>query len=137
LVLGMMKVKTRSLVQWLYSALCAHNLGLTSLKIGESTKIGVSIDIATWKLLTSCLSKNLFMRGFMMDGNFQAEHMRMRNPENDVPLSDGTGFMVSKKLYELHLKSAVERRQVGSIICVSEGTRSCSDRDLRAMITVQ
>ena len=47
-----------------------------------------------------------------MDGNFQAEHMRMRNPENDVPLSDGAGFMVSKKPYESHLKSAVERRQV-------------------------
>ena len=29
-----------------------------------------------------------------MDGNFQAEHMKMRNPENDVPLSEGTGFMV-------------------------------------------
>jgi hypothetical protein len=52
------------------------------------------------------------MRGFMMDGNFKAEHMKMRNPENDVPLSNGTGFMVSKKPYELHLKSAVERRQV-------------------------
>ncbi|KAF8262215.1 hypothetical protein EI94DRAFT_1773257 [Lactarius quietus] len=49
-------------------------------------------------------SKTLFMRGFMMDGNFQAECMRMRNPENDVPLSDGTGFM-------LHLKSAVDWQQ--------------------------
>ena len=47
-----------------------------------------------------------------MDGNFQAEHMKMRNPENDVPLSDGTGFMVSKKPYESHLKSAAKRQQV-------------------------
>jgi hypothetical protein len=31
----------------------------------------------------------------MMDRNFQAEHMKMKNPENDVPLSKGTGFMVS------------------------------------------
>ncbi|KAI9431655.1 hypothetical protein H4582DRAFT_1822223 [Lactarius indigo] len=53
----------------------------------------------------------LFMRGFMMDGNFQAEHMKMRNPENDIPLSEGTGFMVSQEPYESHLKSAVERRQ--------------------------
>jgi len=53
-----------------------------------------------------------------MDGNFQAEHMRMRNPENDVPLSDGTGFMVSKKPYEAHLKSAVERQQVGVVSCI-------------------
>ena len=47
-----------------------------------------------------------------MDGNFQAEHMRMKNPENDIPLSDGAGFMVSKKLYKSHLKLAVKRQQV-------------------------
>jgi hypothetical protein len=51
----------------------------------------------------------------MMDGNFQAEHMKMRNPEKDVPLSDGTGFMVSRIPYELHLRSAIERRQVSFI----------------------
>jgi hypothetical protein len=51
----------------------------------------------------------------MMDGNFKAEHMRIKNPEDDVPLSDGAGFMVSKGPYELHLKSAVERQQVSSI----------------------
>jgi hypothetical protein len=48
----------------------------------------------------------------MMDGNFQAEHMKMRSPENDSPLTDGTGFMVSPVPYESHLKSAVEKRQV-------------------------
>jgi hypothetical protein len=48
----------------------------------------------------------------MMDGNFQAEHMKMRSPENDVPLSDGTGFMVSPVPYKSHLKLAVEKRQV-------------------------
>jgi hypothetical protein len=88
-------------------------------------------------LSTIYLSKNLFMRGFMMDGNFQAEHMKMKNPGNDVPLSDGAGFMVSKIPYESHLKSAVERQQVGSTSRVSAGIRSRSDRDQRAMITAQ
>jgi len=105
--------------------------------IGKSTKIGGSINIDIWLLPTFCFSKNLFMRGFMMDGNFQAEHMRMRNPENDVPLSDGAGFMVSKKPYELHLKSAVERRQVWSISPILAGVCSRSDRDQHAMITAQ
>ena len=86
-----------------------------------------------------CFSKNLFMRGFMMDGNFQAEHMRMRNPENDVPLSDGTGFIVSKKPYKLHLKSAVQRWQVSFIkeACVSAGICSHLDRIQCVMITAQ
>jgi len=51
----------------------------------------------------------------MIDSNFQAEHIRMKNPENDVLLSNGTGFMVSKEPYKLHLKLAVERWQVSSI----------------------
>jgi len=72
-----------------------------------------------------------------MDGNFQAEHMKMRNPENDAPLSDRTGFIVSKKPYESHLKSAVERQQVSSIYCVPAGIPSHSDRNQRAMITAQ
>jgi hypothetical protein len=59
------------------------------------------------------------MQGFMMDGNFQAEHMKMRNPENDIPLSEGTGFMVSRLPYELHLQSAFERRQVSPFSRVS------------------
>ena len=114
---------------------CALSLESISLKIGESIKIGMSICIANWKLLTYCFSQNLFMRGFMMDGNFQAEHMRMRNPENNFPLSDGAGFMVGKKPYKEHLKSAVERWQVRSISHISSGICSCSDRDQHAMIT--
>jgi hypothetical protein len=100
-------------------------------------KIGVSIVIVIWKLLTFCFSKNLFMCGFMIDGNFQAEHMRMRNPQNDLLLSDGTGFMVSKKPYKSHLKLAVERWQVSFISSVSAGICSCSDRNQHAMITMQ
>lgn len=76
----------------------------------------------------SFFSKNIFMRGFMMDGNFQAEHMRMRNPKNDVPLSDGAGFMVSKKPYELHLKSAAARQQVSSTQCPSRHFLKISQR---------
>ena len=56
-----------------------------------------------------------------MDRNFQAEHMKMRNPENDVSLSEGTGFMVSRIPYELHLQSASERQQVISISRISAG----------------
>jgi hypothetical protein len=53
-----------------------------------------------------------------MDSNFQAKHMRMRNPENDVLVSNRTGFMVSKKLYKSHLKSMVERQQVSAVSCI-------------------
>jgi hypothetical protein len=51
------------------------------------------------------------MQGFMMDGNFKAEYMKMRNPETNIPLSDGTEFMVSQLPFELHLQSAFGRWQ--------------------------
>jgi hypothetical protein len=85
----------------------------------RSMTIGMSIDISISWLPTEYFSKILFMQGFMMHGNFQAEHMKMRNPENDIPLSKGGGFMVSWKPYELHLQSAFERQQVSSISDIS------------------
>ena len=72
-----------------------------------------------------------------MDGNFQAKHMKMRNPENDMPLSDGTGFMVSIKLYKSHLKLAAKRQQVSFISCISASIRSSSTRGQHAMTTAQ
>jgi hypothetical protein len=86
---------------------------------------------------TDFFRKILFMRGFMMDGNFQAEHMKMRNPENDVPLTEGTGFMVSRIPYESHVKSAAERWQVSPISGMLAEGSSYSDRGQCAMITVQ
>ena len=48
-----------------------------------------------------------------MDGNFSAEHMKMKNPQDDVSLADGHGFMVADERYKNHLRSAVDRREVG------------------------
>jgi hypothetical protein len=55
--LGAVKMKIRSLVQWLYSALCAHSLESTFLKIGGSTKTGAPIGIASWNLPTFVSAK--------------------------------------------------------------------------------
>ena len=141
MALGMRRVKNRSQDRWLYSALYAHNLGSTFQKIGESTIIGVSKGIGTSELPTYYFSETLFMRGFIMDGNFQAEHMKMRNPENDISLSEGMGFMVSRIPYESHLRSAFERQQVSFIPGFATGwsssRSSCSKRGQHAMITVQ
>lgn len=47
-----------------------------------------------------------------MDGNFHAEHMHMRRPEEDVPLSKGDMFMVSEQEYKLHLATMPKVKQV-------------------------
>ncbi|GBE82431.1 hypothetical protein SCP_0408150 [Sparassis crispa] len=52
-----------------------------------------------------------FKRSFVMDGNFSAEHMKMKHPEEDVALSDGQAFMVSQEDYKAHLAVAMESHQ--------------------------
>ncbi|KAF8273372.1 hypothetical protein EI94DRAFT_1696667 [Lactarius quietus] len=85
---------------------------LTSEEFPNTVPVGVFIVSANGSILGASKGQ-LILEGtyFLQEIWFQAEHMRMRNPENDVPLSDGTGFMVSQMPYELHLKSAVDWQQ--------------------------
>ena len=48
------------------------------------------------------------MGSYIMDGNFSAQHMQMKNPKDDVRLADGHGFMVSDAAYKDHLKTAIK-----------------------------
>lgn len=51
-------------------------------------------------------------RNIVFDGNFKAEHLKSQRTDDDVSLSDGTGFMVTEAEYQKHIVSAVETRQV-------------------------
>jgi hypothetical protein len=53
----------------------------------------------------------LFRRSIVVDGNFHADHLKMRNPE-DVALADGCAFMVETKPYMQHLLDSKEGKQV-------------------------
>lgn len=53
-----------------------------------------------------------YMRSIVMDGNFSAEHLRMRRPEDDVVLGDGDAFMVGDETYKKHLAIAIEHKEV-------------------------
>ena len=56
------------------------------------------------------------MQTFVVDGNFSAEHLKMRQPANDVSIADGHGFMVTDGPYKRHLVEANEDRQVGRLL---------------------
>ncbi len=53
-----------------------------------------------------------YSRGYVFDGNFSAEQLKMKRPEDDVNLSLGCGFMVDPGPYKEHLKVAVEIKEV-------------------------
>ncbi|KAG2108111.1 hypothetical protein BD769DRAFT_1366002, partial [Suillus cothurnatus] len=56
----------------------------------------------------------LIMQRYVVDGNFTAQHMNMRQPHLDVSLSDGLGYMVTEAGYQAHLSSAMESKDRSS-----------------------
>lgn len=59
------------------------------------------------------------------DGNMKLVHLRMRHPEDDVALSDGELFNVTRGPYNQHIAQAPERQMVsGSTMKFSLSTHS-------------
>jgi hypothetical protein len=48
----------------------------------------------------------------VIDGNFSAEHLKMKQPEWDIGLSPGGRYMVEPERYQLHLTTGKEFKQV-------------------------
>jgi hypothetical protein len=48
----------------------------------------------------------------VVDGNFTAQHMKMRKPEDDVALSDGLAYMVANEPYQNHIAQAANNEEV-------------------------
>jgi hypothetical protein len=53
-----------------------------------------------------------------MDGNFTADHLKQKRPDDDVWLTDGTGFMVSRAEYMDHLNIAKTYKEVSESDCL-------------------
>ena len=61
------------------------------------------------------LSREKYYRVLAIDGNFKGDHVRMRNPKDDVKLTNGEGYMVADSRYQEHLKITKEVKQVHSV----------------------
>jgi hypothetical protein len=54
----------------------------------------------------------LYRPSLVVDGNFKAEQIKMRRPQDDVALIDGEGYMVTDGPYREHLKASIETKEV-------------------------
>ena len=63
-------------------------------------------------MLTDRPVKSLYLRSYVVDGNFKADHLKQKNDDTDVWLTDGEGFMTERSRYEAHLNAAKESTQV-------------------------
>ena len=48
-----------------------------------------------------------------VDGNFHADHIKMRRPDLDIMLTNGNGYMVEDAYFREYLSNAKELRFVG------------------------
>jgi len=64
-----------------------------------------------------------FTRGYVFDGNFSAEQLKMKHPEDDVHLSDGKAFMTSRFPYQHHLAVAKEIKQKSPAMTTEPSTK--------------
>jgi hypothetical protein len=61
-----------------------------------------------WKELPNWVTR----RTITVDGNFHADHIKMRRPDLDVMLTNGEGYMVEEEQYKEYLSVAKEPRYV-------------------------
>jgi hypothetical protein len=54
----------------------------------------------------------LVMQRYVVDGNFTAQHMKMKTPDDDVLLADGMGYMVTEGPYQTHVAESAEEKEV-------------------------
>ena len=59
----------------------------------------------------------LFTWSLTMDGNFQINHLKMRNPSDNVCLSSGTAFIVDDVHYKAHLDMAINVKKMSLSYC--------------------
>lgn len=52
----------------------------------------------------------------MADGNFKADHVRQKNADGDVWLSEGAGMIPERQKYHSFLEKAIERLTVGLVL---------------------
>ncbi|KAG1826707.1 uncharacterized protein BJ212DRAFT_1257706, partial [Suillus subaureus] len=51
------------------------------------------------------------LQRYVVGGNFTAQHMNMKTPEDDVSLADENGYMVTEGPYQTHITELIEEKE--------------------------
>jgi hypothetical protein len=110
LVLAMIWIPSPAMVIWPYSVLPVHSQVSTfpTIHLLIPSKLAIYSSIFS----TNMISRWLYRRNIVVDGNFSLEHMKMKKPSCDVFLNDGCGYLVESARYMQHLQSSKESTQV-------------------------
>jgi hypothetical protein len=80
--------------------------------------IGQSIG---WEANPGCYGESWkYTRTFIMDGNFKAEHLQERRPDDQIWLMDGLGYTVTRPTYKAYLKCTHHPEEVRVILKIKD-----------------
>ena len=66
--------------------------------------------ISTYSTNNSWLLRDIIV----VEGNFKADHLHPKNPQNDISLTDGEAYVTNEERYSKHLKEGKTFSQVGN-----------------------
>lgn len=72
---------------------------------------GINLPL-NWKNLPNWITR----RTIAVDGNFHADHIKMRRPDLDIKLSNGKGYMAEESRYEEYMSIVKEPSLVYQLI---------------------
>ena len=89
----------------------------TSLALYSSNNHSVVTHGCRWK----------FTRTLLGDGNFKQDHLAMKDNFDDVPLSDGLGYMVGRKRFEEYVEKISVLQKPKKDTSKRAGGQDCHD----------
>src|SRR5882724_5354377 len=111
------RAKTLAQVIWPCFSQLSHNQASIFQRAGSMIPMSQCscCGLMLWMLPNAWLCYRwIFRRSLVADGNFTADHMKIRCPEDDVNLTHGYGYMVEEGRYKQHLSDAQEFKEVPS-----------------------
>ena len=100
-------------------------LGSLSFFCPSCPQPGINLP-PNWQNLPSWVTR----RTITVDGNFHADHIKMRRPDLDIKLTDGQGYMVEEEQYQEYLSVAKEPVLVRSLINCFLSLLTCKPEDI-------
>lgn len=121
----MRKRRSQETETWHYFARPVLNRGLIFHKTGRMILISKAFP-EYGDIINIAIPREKYRRVLVIDGNFKGDHVRMRDPQNDVPLTNGEGYVVEESRYLKHLAGTKEVKQVYPLISMSVQYNSIS-----------
>ncbi|KAJ7177717.1 hypothetical protein C8R46DRAFT_888663 [Mycena filopes] len=101
-------VRNRARAGLVHEPDCLREPGDLGLFCVTCPQVGINVSAAEVEVSET---PTLYRPQLVADGNFKLDNLKMRNPNDDIRLSDGEMFFVASGPYEEHVRTTPEKKQ--------------------------